>query len=331
MGLKVCATPSTRELGEQVCSYLSRKMLEVQYGRYPDQEWTPRVMEPCVGDDVFVIGSTHTPETNFFDLGLTSLAVRRGGARRVVNVIPYLGYSRADWIDETEEGVFGIALGAKFAINVICQGNPDEVLLMDLHADQLEGFFPTEIFTRKLYAGCVSVPHLKARLELGSTVIAAPDPGSYKRTLAYAKYLGLDQTCVAVFTKARKKAGVVDPLTITVTGASLDGKDVWFVEDMVDTAGTMYYASSKAKEAGARAVYLYATHRVLSGGAIQKLEESPIVEFVTTNSIPKRPEELMARRLKITTLSLGSLIGEAIQLMYEQKPLKNLILSTKNK
>ncbi|OGY79417.1 MAG: hypothetical protein A3B74_01090 [Candidatus Kerfeldbacteria bacterium RIFCSPHIGHO2_02_FULL_42_14] len=328
MALRVVATPANRELGAEVCQYLGIKMLHVEYSEFSDQEVNVKVRESCAGDIVAVIGGTHMPEKNAFYLGHTSLALRQARVRKVMNVIPYLFYARADKNDETESGVYGTALGAQFAINVICQGLPDEVLLMDIHAGQLQGFFPAHIRTQKLYAGIVSVPYIQDRLDRGNTVIASPDEGSFKRTLAYAKYLGLNEKHVAVFTKARKKANEVDPASVRVIGPALQGQKVWFIDDIVDTGGTIKYAACKADNEGAASVSLYATHPVLSGRAVQTLDESPLVEFVTTNSIPKKPEELRTERLKITVLSHGRLISEAIKRMYEEKPLNDLILST---
>jgi len=225
-------------------------------------------------------------------------AAKRASAYKVVAVIPYFGFARQDRKDKPR-----VAIGAKLIADLLTASKVDRVITMDLHADQIQGFFNVPV--DHLYASSLFVPYIKS-LELNNLVIASPDMGGSKRAKAYSHFLGCD---MAIAHKSREKANVVGEMMII---GEVEGKNVIIMDDMVDTAGTISMASDIMMSKGAKSVRVVATHPVLSGPAYDRINNSSIIELITTNTIPIK--EGMSDKIKV--LSIGDLFGGIINKIY---------------
>ncbi|MFM7729526.1 MAG: ribose-phosphate pyrophosphokinase [Flavobacteriales bacterium] len=309
--VKIIAGSVTRELGQSIAQHLGLDLGNVIIQHFSDGEFQPSIEEMVRGKDVIFVQSTFPPSDNLMELLLLIDAAKRASAKRIVAVIPYFGLARQDRKDKPR-----VAIGAKLVANLLTAAGVDRVITMDLHAEQIQGFF--EVPVDHLYASTIFIPYLKD-LNIPDLLIAAPDTGGTKRANAYAKLLGSD---LAICYKQRKVANQVE--SITVIG-DVRGKNVVIVDDMCDTAGTLCKAAEVMMEHGALSVRALCTHPVLSGEAYERIQASALAEVIVSDSIPiraDRPSE------KITVLSCSGLFGGVLHNLIENKSISsNFIIS----
>lgn len=245
---------------------------EVNVQRFSDGELQTSIEETVRGKDVFIVQSTFPPADNLMELLLMVDAAKRASAKRIIAVMPYFGYARQDRKDKPR-----VAIGAKLVANLLTAAGVDRVITMDLHADQIQGFF--EVPVDHLFASTIFLPYLES-LDSDNLIIATPDTGGTKRANAYAKFLSVD---LAICYKQRKVANQVESMTVI---GDVKGKDVVLIDDMCDTAGTLTKAADMMMEQGAKSVRAVCTHAILSGPAYERIAESQLTELIVTNSIP---------------------------------------------
>jgi ribose-phosphate pyrophosphokinase len=231
-------------------------------------------------------------------------AAKRASAYKVVAVLPYFGYGRQDRKDKPRSSI-----GAKLVSNLLVSAGVDRVMTMDMHADQLQGFFDVPV--DHLYASSIFVPYIK-NLGLEDLTVAAPDMGGTKRANAYARFLGCQ---MVICYKTRKKPNVVEEIRAI---GDMEGKDVFIIDDMIDTAGTITLAAEMMKNEGAKSVRVLATHPVLSGPAFDRIEESCIDEVLVTDTIP-----LSKQSPKIKVLSVADLFADVISKVYNYQSISS--------
>jgi ribose-phosphate pyrophosphokinase len=295
---KIFSGTATRYLAEQIAVASGERLGEVALNRFSDGEIQPSFEETVRGELVFIVQSTFPPSDNLFELLLMVDAARRASAKRIVAVMPYFGMARQDRKDKPR-----VSIGAKLVANMLSAAGVDRVMTMDLHADQIQGFF--EVPVDHLFASSIFLPHIK-EMGLPNLLIAAPDTGGTKRASAYAKHLGVD---MAICYKQRKVANQVDSMTVI---GEVAGKDVVLIDDMIDTAGTLTKAADMLMEQGASSVRAVCTHAVLSGNACAKLQNSQLAELIVTNTIPIS-EEKLCQTSKIKQLSVAQLFADVIR------------------
>lgn len=239
---------------------------------FSDGEFQPSFDESVRGSRVFLIQSTTPPGDNLLELLLMIDAAKRASARHITAVMPYFGMARQDRKDKPR-----VPIGAKLVANMLAAAGATRVMTMDLHADQIQGFF--EMPVDHIYSSSLFVPDIE-KLGLDNLTIASPDMGGSKRATAYGNQLGAE---VVICYKQRKKANVIDKMTVI---GDVKGRNVVLLDDMVDTAGTLTKAADMLMDKGAKSVRAYCTHGVLSGPAYERLSESAIEELVITDTIP---------------------------------------------
>ncbi|NBV76778.1 ribose-phosphate pyrophosphokinase [bacterium] len=286
-------------------------------GRFNDGEVRIELQADVRGADVFIINSTPPPAENFFEMMLLGKAARMASAGRVTLVIPYLGYNRQDRKDRPR-----VPVAAKAAIETLKLTGADRALLLDLHSEATAAHFEPMV-TDHLYSSHAAVPYLHRVLNK-SFVVASPDKGGTARALQYAQYLGQDD-CV-IFSKRRVAPGMVDK-RIQIIG-SVKNKDVLFVDDMIDTGGTMIADAEAAKKAGAKRIFAYATHGILSGNALDNLSKSAFTQVFLTDTV-LTPEKLSGKNGKFVLISVAPLLAQAIRRIHQDESLSSLILKTK--
>jgi ribose-phosphate pyrophosphokinase len=261
---------------------------------FSDGEFQPSFEETVRGQDVFIVQSTMPPAENLFELLLMVDAARRASARKIITVIPYFGFARQDRKDKPR-----VAIGAKLVANMLMAAGVDRVITMDLHADQIQGFF--EVPVDHLFASTIFYQELIA-LNNGNLIIAAPDAGGAKRANSYAKKL---DTGLAICHKQRKKANEVAEMTVI---GDVTGKDVILIDDMCDTAGTLTKSADLFMEKGALSVRAFCTHAVLSGPAYERINNSRLTELIVTDTIP-----LKQHSDKIRVVPVDALFSDVIR------------------
>jgi len=292
--VKIFACSASTEIAKEIAASYGQELGDVELQKFSDGEFTSVYNETVRGCDVFIIQSTCPPSDNLMELLLMVDAAKRASAKKINVVIPYFGWARQDRKDQPR-----VAIGAKLMANILEAAGVDRVMTMDLHADQIQGFF--EVPVDHLYASSVFAPHLKA-MNLSDLIIAAPDAGGSKRANAYAKFLNVD---LALCYKQRKKANEIASMTII---GEVKGKDVVIIDDMVDTAGTLCKSAEQFMEHGAKSVRAICTHAILSGPAYERIEASVLEELIVTNTIPaKRKSD------KIKVLSVADMFADVIK------------------
>ncbi|MFM1893501.1 MAG: ribose-phosphate pyrophosphokinase [Crocinitomicaceae bacterium] len=294
MGVKLFAGRATKSLGEQIAVSYGAQLGDVKVTTFSDGEFQPSFEETVRGQDVFIIQSTAPPSDNLFELLLLIDAARRASARKIIAVIPYFGYARQDRKDQPR-----VAIGAKLVANMLMAAGADRIMTMDLHADQIQGFF--EVPVDHLFGSTLFVPEIQ-KLNLENVVVAAPDAGGAKRANSYAKTLNCG---LALCHKNRKKANEIAEMTVI---GEVDGKDVIIIDDMCDTAGTLTTAADLLIEKGAKTVRAFCTHAVLSGPAYERIEQSKLTELIVTDTIP-----IKKTSPKIRVLSVDHLFADVIK------------------
>ena len=292
-GVKIFAGRASKVLAEQIATKFGADLGDVKVTEFSDGEFQPSFEETVRGQDVFIVQSTMPPTENMFELLLMVDAAKRASARKIIAVIPYFGFARQDRKDKPR-----VAIGAKLIANMLMAAGVDRVMTMDLHADQIQGFF--EVPVDHLFASTLFFNEMKA-LDNGNLVMAAPDAGGAKRANAYAKKL---DTGLAICHKHRKKANEVAEMTVI---GDVAGKDVILVDDMCDTAGTLTKAAELFIEKGAKSVRAFCTHAVLSGPAFERINNSKLTELIVTDTIP-----LKEKSDKIRVITVADLFADVI-------------------
>jgi ribose-phosphate pyrophosphokinase len=306
-GFKLLSGTGNRPLAEEIAKQLGIALCKLTCTRFADGEIFVRIDENIRGNDVFIVQSTNPPAENIMEMLLLIDAAKRASAARVTVVLPYYGYARQDRKDQPR-----VAIGAKLLANMITEAGADRVLGIDFHQHQMQGFF--DIPVDHLYAMPVLTAHFKKK-QLKDTVIVAPDVGSAKMARGFAKRL---DASLAIIDKRRPRANVSE--VVNVVG-EVEGRDCILADDMIDTAGTISEAAHALQRLGANHVYACATHALLSGPAIQRLKDSPIVELVVTDTILLPPERRFDR---LTILSVGELLSKAIRYTHAEQSVSSL-------
>ena len=285
---------ATKYLAEKICQSLGCPLGKLQMTKFSDGEFAVSYEESIRGQDIFLVQSTFPNSDNLMELLLMIDAAKRASARTINAVIPYFGWARQDRKDKPR-----VSIGAKLVADLLSVAGVNRVITMDLHADQIQGFFDVPV--DHLYASGVILPYLQS-LHLEDLVIASPDVGGSKRANTYAKYLGCP---LVLCNKTRARANVVASMQII---GDVEGKNVVIIDDMVDTAGTITKAADIMKEAGAKTVRACSSHCVMSGPASERVQNSALEEIVFTDSIP-----YAQRCAKVKQLSVADMFAETIR------------------
>jgi ribose-phosphate pyrophosphokinase len=294
---------SNLALSKAICKYLKLPLGKSNIANFSDGEIIVKIQENVRGRDVFIIQSTcHPGNENLMELLIMIDAIKRSSARRITAVMPYYGYARQDRKAESR-----VPITSKLVADLICSSGANRVLTVDLHAGQIQGFF--NIPVDHLYAMPILVKYIKG-LKLKNLIIVSPDAGGVERARAFAKRLSAK---LAIIDKRRDKPGVAQAMHII---GKVKDKNVFIVDDMIDTAGTITEATRALLDKGARTVYATCTHPVLSGPAIERLSGSNIKQVIVINTIPLNGKEKLCKRIKI--LSIASLLGEAIKRIHKE-------------
>jgi ribose-phosphate pyrophosphokinase len=293
--LKIFSCRATQQLTEKICDSLDVDLGKSSCPVFSDGEFEPCYEETIRGSHVFIVQSTPPPADNLLELLLMIDAAKRASAYKVIAVIPYFGYARQDRKDKPR-----VSIGAKLVADLLSAAGTDRVITMDLHADQIQGFFNFPV--DHLYASALFVPFIES-LGLQNIVIASPDVGGTKRANTYAKML---ETEMVICHKTRAKANEVGSMTVI---GDVIGKDVIIVDDMIDTAGTITKAANLMKNVGARSVRAFAAHGVLSGPAIERIENRNLKLFYFTDSIQNNKP----KSEKIKYISVAEAFAQAIK------------------
>ncbi len=298
---------ATRYLAERICLSLGCPLGQLQITKFSDGEFAVSYEESIRGRDIFLVQSTFPNSDNLMELLLMIDAAKRASARTINAVIPYFGWARQDRKDKPR-----VSIGAKLIADLLSVAGVNRVITMDLHADQIQGFFDVPV--DHLYASGVIMPYLKS-LQLEDMVIASPDVGGSKRANTYAKFFGCP---LVLCNKTRARANVV--ATMQIIG-EVEGKNVVIIDDMVDTAGTITKAADLMKANGAKTVRACASHCVMSGPASDRVQESALEEIVFTDSIP-----YTQRCAKVKQLSVADMFAEAIRRVIDNKSISDLYI-----
>jgi ribose-phosphate pyrophosphokinase len=293
-GVKIFSGRETKELANKIAREYGVALGNVTISEFSDGEFQPSFEETVRGQDVFIVQSTTPPTENLFELLLMIDAARRASARKIIAVIPYFGFARQDRKDKPR-----VAIGAKLIANMLMAAGVDRVMTMDLHADQIQGFF--EVPVDHLFGSTIFNAEIE-KMNNGNLIMAAPDAGGAKRANSYAKRYDIG---LALCHKQRKKANVVSEMTVI---GDVSGKDVILIDDMIDTAGTLTKAADLFMENGAKSVRAFCTHAVLSGPAYERLSKSAITELIVTDTIP-----LKQTHEKIRVVSVSDLFADVIR------------------
>lgn len=294
MGVKIFAGRASEQLATKIAKSFGASLGDVKVSVFSDGEFQPSFEETVRGQDVFIVQSTMPPTENLFELLLLVDAARRASARKIIAVIPYFGFARQDRKDKPR-----VAIGAKLVANMLMAAGVDRVMTMDLHADQIQGFF--EVPVDHLFASTLFLKEVE-KLDQQNLVVAAPDAGGAKRANSYAKNLNCG---LALCHKHRKKANEIAEMTVI---GDVMGKDVVIIDDMCDTAGTLTTAADLLIEKGAKSVRAFTTHAVLSGPAFERINASKLTELIVTDTIP-----LQKHSDKIRVVSVADLFADVIK------------------
>ena len=305
--IKIFAGTASRYMGEEICKDLGVELGKMNVQHFADGEFEVSFEETVRGCEVYLVQSTFPNSDNLMELLLMIDAAKRASAHAVIAVIPYFGWARQDRKDKPRESI-----AAKLVADLLMAAGVNRVITMDLHADQIQGFFNVPV--DHLYASSVFIPYIKS-LKLEDMVIATPDVGGAKRANSYAKYLNVP---LVLCHKQRAKANVV--ATMTVIGDVKD-KNVILIDDMVDTAGTITKAADLMLSCGAKSVRALASHAIMSDPATELVEKSGMTEMIFTNSIPYTKE-----CSKTTILSVAHLIADTIRRVHNNQSISQQYL-----
>jgi ribose-phosphate pyrophosphokinase len=303
--IKIATGRASCEIAAKIARACNLKLAEVEVVCFSDGEFLPSFLETLRGCDVFIVQSTFPPADNLMELLYMIDAARRASAHKIIAVIPYFGYARQDRKDKPR-----VPIGAKLVANLLTAAGADRIITMDLHADQIQGFFDVPV--DHLFASRLFLPYLKKR-KFENLCIASPDTGGTRRAATYAKYLDAD---LAIGFKQRPRPNVIEKLEIV---GNVKDKNVILLDDIIDTAGTITKAAEIIKTEGALSVRAMCVHPVLSGKAFEKIEDSPLEEIIVTDTIPLR-----RKNDKFTVLSVDRLFATVIDSVISNRSINTL-------
>ena len=305
--VKIFSCTQSTGLAKKISKFYGVKLGKVNFSRYSDGEFQPSFEKSVRGARIFIIGSTNPSSENLMEMLLMLDAAKRASARHITAVIPYFGWARQDRKDKPR-----VPIGAKLIAKLIEIAGATRIITMDLHADQIQGFFEKPV--DHLYASSIFLPHLLS-LKIENLTIASPDMGGSKRAYAYSKFLKSD---VVICYKQRKKANVISHMELI---GEVEGKNVVLVDDMVDTAGTLTMSANLMIERGAKSVRAICTHAILSGDAFNKIKKSNLEELIVTDSITS-----IKSNSKIKILSCAKLFAEVMESVHSNKSIHSKFL-----
>ena len=306
--IKIFSGTSNRPLAEAICKEVGTELGNAEVGAFSDGENFVSIYETVRGSDVFVVQSTSSPvNDNLMELLIMIDALKRASAGRITAVMPYFGWARQDRKDRPR-----VPIGAKLVANMLVAAGVDRIMTMDLHADQIQGFFDVPVDA--LYASGIFVPYIKS-LNIEDLSIAAPDMGGAKRANTYAKHLSAP---IIISHKERAKANVVGKMTAI---GDVKGRNVIIVDDMIDTAGTICMAADMLMEKGAKSVRAAITHPILSGQAYEKINASALQEVIVTDTIPLNPEKDLS---KFKVMTVADIFANVIERVHNYKEISSI-------
>ncbi|MGN0219135.1 MAG: ribose-phosphate pyrophosphokinase [Muribaculaceae bacterium] len=304
---KIFSGTNSQYMAEEICKELGVEMGKMNIQHFADGEFEVSFEESVRGREVYLVQSTFPNSDNLMELLLMIDAAKRASAKSTIAVMPYFGWARQDRKDKPR-----VSIAAKLVSDLLMAAGVDRVITMDLHADQIQGFFNVPV--DHLYASSVFIPYIQS-LKLENLVIASPDVGGAKRANSYAKFLDVP---LVLCHKQRAKANVVAKMTVI---GDVKDKNVIIVDDMVDTAGTIVKASELMMENGAKSVRALCTHAIMSDPATERINNSPLTEMIFTNSIPYRKE-----CNKCTILSVARLFADTIRRVHSNESISSQYL-----
>ena len=309
--LKLFSGSAHPSLTKEIADFLGIPVGQARLRRFPDSEVSFQIDENIRGADVFIIQPTSNPvDQHLMEMLVMIDAFRRSSAARITAVVPYYGYARQDRKDKPR-----VPISAKLVANLLSAAGTNRVLTMDLHKAQIQGFF--DIPVDHLFAAPVIIDYL-ARLNSPKLTIVSPDAGGAERARAYAKRLDAE---LAIVDKRRSEDGSAEVMNVI---GDVEGRTCILQDDIIDTAGTIQKAATGLKNAGALKVFACAVHGVLSGPAIERIENAPIDQLIVTNTIPLRGDAQNCR--KIVVLSVARLLGQAIRSIHEETSVSSLFV-----
>ena len=309
--LKIFTGTANRDLTKEICDYLKSPIGKAEFTRFSDGEIYFHIDENVRGADVFIVQPSCTPvDSNLMELFLMIDAFKRASARRITAVMPYFGYARQDRKDRPR-----VPISSKVVSDLLVASGTHRLLTMDLHAPQIQGFFSIPV--DHLFAAPVLVEHFQ-KMNLPNLTVVSPDAGGVERARAFAKRLNAE---LAMVNKRRLEANVAEIMNVI---GDVEGRTCLVVDDMIDTAGTLVKTVEALKVKGAVKVYATATHPVLSGPAIERIEGSQLEEVVVTNTIPLSEEKKKCK--KIRTLSVGKLLAQAVESIHDETSVSVLFI-----
>tara|TARA_B100000678_G_scaffold289300_1_gene299552 strand:+ start:3850 stop:4782 length:933 start_codon:yes stop_codon:yes gene_type:complete len=304
---KIFACRSSVDLAAKIAKAYGQPVGKVEITEFSDGEFQPSFEETVRGGRVFLIGSTMPPTENLMEMLMMCDAAKRASAKHITAIMPYFGWARQDRKDKPR-----VPIGAKMVANLLTAAGATRIMTMDLHADQIQGFF--EVPVDHVFASALFIPHIK-KLKIQDLTIASPDMGGSKRANNYAKWL---ESEVVICYKQRKKANIIDKMTVI---GNVKGRNVILIDDMIDTAGTLTKAADMLKDKGAISVRAYCTHGVLSGKALERIENSQLTELVITDTIPHAslPD-------KIKVISVAELFADVMKKVHHHQSISSHFL-----
>jgi ribose-phosphate pyrophosphokinase len=305
--VKIFSGTSNPPLSQAICEYIGIELGKCTVSAFPDGETFVKIEENVRGEDVFLAQSTSPPTNqNLMEMFIMMDALRRASASRITAVIPFYGYARQDRKDQPR-----VPITAKLVANLLVAAGANRILTMDLHAQQIQGFF--DIPVDHLYAAPVMYEYLKKKT-LPDLVVVSPDVGGLKMAHAYSQVL---ECGLAIVAKRRKSAEDVESMAII---GEIRGKTILMVDDLTETAGTLTTAAKLLRRKGARRIYACVSHAILNDLGVERLQKSNIDELITTDTVLRPPIE----GVKITTLSVAALLGEAIKRIHSNSSVTSL-------
>lgn len=305
--IKVFAGTSSKYLGEEICKELGIELGKMNRERFADGEFEVGFEESIRGSQVYLVQSTFPNSDNLMELLLMIDAAKRASAESIIAVVPYFGWARQDRKDKPR-----VSIAAKLVADLLSVAGIDRLITMDLHADQIQGFFDVPV--DHLYASSIFIPYIES-LHLEEMAIASPDVGGAKRANSYAKYFDVP---LVLCHKQRAKANVVAKMTVI---GDVEGKNVILVDDIVDTAGTITKASDLLLSYGAKSVRALCSHPVMSDPATEKIEKCGLKEIIFTDSIPYGKENS-----KATVLPVAKLFADTIRRIHNNQSISSQYL-----